>query len=72
MIPFIIFGSLQIGSYFVKGDGVFLDYQNLTFETIKNHTTQYLVGSFILATIAAFTFGLSSYFLLSLKAKSKK
>jgi len=71
MIPFIIFGSLQIGSYFVKGNEIFLDYQNLTFETIKNHTSQYLVGSFILATITAFTFGIASYFLLSLKEKSK-
>ena len=72
MIPFIIFGSLQIGSYFVKGNEVMLDYQNLTLEAIKNHTTQYIVGSFILATIAAFTFGLSSYFLLSLRENSKK
>ena len=72
MIPFIIFGSLQIGSYFVGGNEVFLDYQNLTLEAIKNHTTQYIVGSFILATIAAFTFGLSSYFLLSLRENSKK
>ncbi len=72
MIPLIILASLQIGSFFVKGNVNFLDYQNLTFEVIKNHTAQYLIGSFILATIAAFTFGLSSYFLLSLKAKSKK
>lgn len=72
MIPFIIFGSLQIGSYFVEGNEKFSEYQNLTFESIKNHTAQYLVGSFILATIAAFTFGIGSFFILSLLHKTKK
>lgn len=72
MIPFIIFGSLQIGSYFVKGNHKILQFQDLTFETIKNHTSQYIIGSFILATIAAFTFGVGSFFLLSLKNKTKK
>ena len=72
MIPFIIFASLQIGSYFVGGDVFFNENQEFSFEMIKNHTTQYLVGSFILATIAAFVFGFSSYFLLSLTGKSKK
>lgn len=72
MIPFVIYGSLQIGSYFVKGNVNFYQFQNLTFETIKNHTSQYLVGSFILATIAAFTFGIGSFFLLSLLQKTKK
>ena len=72
MIPFIIFASLQIGSYFVEGDVFFNQNQEFSLETIKNHTTQYLVGSFILATITAFVFGFSSYFLLSLTGKSKK
>jgi glycosyltransferase involved in cell wall biosynthesis len=72
MIPFIIFASLQIGSYFVDGDVFFNQNQEFSLETIKNHTTQYLVGSFILATIIAFVFGFSSYFLLSLTGKSKK
>jgi len=72
MIPFIIFASLQIGSYFVDGDVFFNENQEFSFEMIKNHTTQYLVGSFILATITAFVFGFSSYFLLSLTGKSKK
>ena len=72
MIPFIIFASLQIGSYFVGSDVLFNQNQEFSLETIKNHTTQYLVGSFILATITAFVFGFSSYFLLSLTGKSKK
>jgi glycosyltransferase involved in cell wall biosynthesis len=72
MIPFIIFASLQIGSYFVGSDVFFNQNQEFSLETIKNHTTQYLVGSFILATITAFVFGFSSYFLLSLTGKSKK
>ena len=72
MIPFIIFGSLQVGSFFVKDEVNFSDYQNLTFEAIKSHTSQYVIGSFILATIAAFTFGIASFFLLSLLHKTKK
>jgi glycosyltransferase involved in cell wall biosynthesis len=72
MIPFIIFGSLQVGSYFVKDEVNFSDFQNLTFEAIKSHTSQYVIGSFILATIAAFTFGIASFFLLSLLHKTKK
>lgn len=72
MIPFIIYASLQVGSIFVKGNQNFSFYSNLTFETIKNHTLQYIVGSFILATISAIAFGLCSYFLLSLKGKSNK
>ena len=72
MIPFIILASLQIGSFFVKGDALFDQNQDLTFETIKKHTSQYIMGSFILATITAFVFGFSSYFLLSLTGKSKK
>ena len=72
LIPFIIYASLQVGSFFVKGNENFSFYHNLTFESIKNHTFQYLVGSFILATISAITFGLFSYFLLSLKGKSNK
>ena len=72
MIPFIIYASLQVGSFFVKGNENFSYHQDVTFETIKNHTAQYIVGSFILATISAITFGLCSYFLLSLKGKSNK
>lgn len=72
MIPIIIYASLQIGSYFINGNLNFSNYQNITFETIKSHTSQYIVGSFVLATIMAFTFGLSSFFILSLQEKSKK
>jgi glycosyltransferase involved in cell wall biosynthesis len=71
-IPFIIYASLQIGSYFVKENINFSEIQNLTFETIKNHTAQYIVGSFILATIMAFAFGIGSFFILSLLHKIKK
>ena len=72
MIPFIIYASLQVGSLFVKGNENVSFYHNLTFQSIKNHTFQYLVGSFILAAISAITFGLCSYFLLLLKGKLNK
>lgn len=72
MIPFIIFASLHIGSYFIKGSISFTEIQNLNFDSLKSHTLQYVVGSFILATITALVFGFCSYLLLSLKSKSKK
>ncbi len=72
MIPFIIFASLQMGSFFVNENSILTLSQQLTFETIKNHSIQYIVGSFILATIAAFVFGICSYFILSLFGNSKK
>lgn len=72
MIPFIIFASLQIGSYVIKGSMSFIEIQNLNFDSLKSHTLQYVVGSFILAAITALVFGFCSYLLLSLKSKSKK
>ena len=64
-IPFIIYGSLQIGSLFItNADPLFLDY-SITFEKIKNNISQYIVGSFILATITAIVFGLMGYLVLT-------
>ena len=72
MIPFIIFASLQMGSFFVNENVILVSNQEFTFETIKNHTFQYIVGSFIFASITAFVFGLGSFFILSFSKKSKK
>lgn len=64
-IPLIIYGSLQLGGLFINNaDPLFLDY-SITFEKIKNNISQYIVGSFILATISAIVFGLIGYLVLT-------
>lgn len=65
MIPFIIYGSLKMGSYFYQsGKPLLLDSSN-SFLEIKNNIFQYIIGSLILATIMAIFFGLSCYFILT-------
>jgi uncharacterized protein (DUF2062 family) len=71
MIPFIIFGSLQMGALFVEDTARFTLGSPITTDHIKTHITQYIIGSFILATVAAILFGVGSYLLLSLSKKSK-
>lgn len=70
MIPFIIYGSLQVGSFFVGGTTGFTLGTPITMEHIKAHVTQYVIGSFVLATAMAILFGVGSYLLLSLSKKS--
>ncbi|MBW4362059.1 DUF2062 domain-containing protein [Flavobacterium taihuense] len=73
-IPFIIYGSLKIGSYFITSDNPLLLSMDMTLTDIQKNITQYLVGSFILATFMAILFGLTSYLLLTLmdNLKNKK
>jgi glycosyltransferase involved in cell wall biosynthesis len=73
-IPFIIYGSLKIGSYFITSDKPLLLNMDMTLADIQKNITQYLVGSFILATFMAILFGLMSYLLLTLvdNLKNKK
>jgi uncharacterized protein (DUF2062 family) len=71
MIPFIIYGSLKIGSNFIHSDkSLFLD-KSSTFADVKNNIGQYIVGSFLLATIAAITFGFFGYVLMTFFSKLK-
>ena len=68
-IPFIIFASLKMGSFFVPGginDGDFF-----TFESVKQNLAQYLVGSLLLATVMSCLFGLAGYFILMAFDKNK-
>ena len=70
-IPFIIYGSLKMGSYFVPTEGTLVLDSSLTFDDIQKNATQYIVGSLILASVCALTVGLLSYLLLSLFSSSK-
>ncbi len=70
MIPLIIFGSLKVGSFFVGNTKPLHFDHALTLDVVKSNLSQYLVGSFVLATVAAIVFGVGSYLLLSLSKKS--
>ena len=70
MIPFIIYGSLKVGAFFVGGTTGFTLGTPITVDHIKAHVTQYVIGSFVLATAMAIVFGVGSYLLLSLSKKS--
>ena len=65
LIPFVIYGSLKAGSYFIKSDKPFFLNPAMTFADIQKNIAQYLVGSFVLATILAFLFGITSYLLFT-------
>ena len=71
MIPFLILASLKVGSYFVSNEADILLHSSVTFADIENNIIQYLVGSFILATIMSSLFGLTSYLLLSFSGTLK-
>ena len=64
-IPFIIYGSLKMGSYFVPTDVPLILDSSITLNDIQKNATQYIVGSLILASVSALFFGLLSYLLLT-------
>ncbi len=71
LIPFIIYASLKVGSYFVHGNAPLFFDRSLTFSDVRQNITQYLLGSFILATGLSVAFGLTGYFLLSIFSTKK-
>ncbi|MET0759340.1 MAG: DUF2062 domain-containing protein [Flavobacterium sp.] len=72
MIPLIIYGSLQIGALFVTSKAELISRNKTTFELIQNNLMQYVIGSFVLATVTAILFGITSYLLLSFSRKLSK
>lgn len=62
-IPFVIFLSMIVGAPFV-GETNSFEYQNIDLEFAKSHLLQYVVGSFILATVSSLILGFSTYFIL--------
>jgi glycosyltransferase involved in cell wall biosynthesis len=64
-IPFVIYGSLKMGSYFVSNDAPLILDSSVTLDDIQKNATQYIVGSLILASVLALTFGFISYLLLT-------
>ncbi|QSB27278.1 DUF2062 domain-containing protein [Flavobacterium sp. CLA17] len=70
-IPFIIYGSLKMGSYFVSSETPLVLDSSLTLDDIQKNATQYIVGSLILATVSALITGLLSYLLLTFFSSRK-
>ncbi|SFN19211.1 Glycosyltransferase involved in cell wall bisynthesis [Paenimyroides ummariense] len=65
-IPFIVLASLKVGSFFVGESGeILIDFDNISFDSIKNHLLQYIVGSTILATFMAVLLGFICYIILN-------
>jgi len=71
-IPFIIYGSLKMGSYFVSSDAPLILDSSMTFDDIQKNAAQYIVGSLILATVSALIVGFVSYLLLTAFSKKRK
>ncbi|WP_289664073.1 DUF2062 domain-containing protein [Flavobacterium panacagri] len=71
-IPFIIYGSLKMGSYFVSTDAPLVLDSSITLDDIQKNAAQYIVGSLILATVSALSVGLISYLLLTAFSSKKQ
>ena len=71
-IPFVIYGSLKMGSFFVSTDAPLILDSSLTLDDIQKNATQYIVGSLTLASVLALSSGLLSYMLLSVFSSKKK
>ena len=71
-IPFVIYGSLKMGSFFVSTDAPLILDSTITLDDIQKNATQYIVGSLTLASVLALSSGLLSYMLLSVFSSKKK
>ncbi|RXM43320.1 DUF2062 domain-containing protein [Flavobacterium sp. YO64] len=71
-IPFVIYGSLKMGSFFVAGDDTLVLDSSVTFDDIQKNATQYIAGSLILASVSALLSGFISYLLLSAFSSKNK
>jgi glycosyltransferase involved in cell wall biosynthesis len=71
-IPFVIYGSLKMGSFFVSTDAPLILDSRITLDDIQKNATQYIVGSLTLASVLALSSGLLSYMLLTAFSSKKK
>ena len=69
-VPFIIAASLFFGSYFTSGEKPLTE-QEFNLEMVKANLLQYVIGSFIFATIFSVIVGFVFYFLLNFFSKKK-
>ena len=75
LIPFIIYASLKMGS-FILGKPPLPPFKWDAFDSYKEfvsqHLAEYIVGSFSLALICSFLFGLMSYLLLGIRMRRSR
>jgi len=73
-IPFIIYGSFQVGAFLLGTDPVISNLSDINIENInfKEHLSQYLVGSFSLAIFLALLIGVIGYITLLVFSKKEK
>ena len=72
-IPFIIYGSLVVGRFFVPNTTPIVLDKTLTFASIQSNLVQYIVGSLVLAFSTALLVGFLSYLFFNLSLfKTKK
>ncbi len=72
MIPFILFGSYILGGICIGNHAPESFDQEVTFELVGQNLWQYVVGAFVLATLASLAFGLLSYVLLLFLRRKKE
>ncbi len=73
MIPFLLYGSLKTGQFVLRKDlGDNIVNKEISFETIKQHLFEYVVGSCVFAVIMATLFGGTTYLILKWKQSHKK
>ena len=68
MIPFLGLASLKLGSLFVGGD-ILPSEGKITQEFLMNNLSQYLVGSFLLASLTSVLLGSMTYLFLKFSSK---
>ena len=70
MIPFLGLASLKLGSLFVGGDILPCE-GKITQEFLMNNLSQYLVGSFLLASLTSALLGSMTYLFLKFSSKQR-
>lgn len=66
MIPLVIYASLWVGAWVSPSPDV-VAFEGISFAIIREHISQYLIGSLLLATGMATFIGFLSYFLLKMR-----
>lgn len=73
MIPFIIFGSIKAGAFWMGKQAVDISFtKSISLLTIQQSLKQYIVGSVTLAVVAGVFFGVLSYALFKIKNSKLK
>ncbi len=72
MIPFIIFLSYKVGTFWMGAGAMQIGFSNTTtLSSIKQNLLQYIFGSITLALVAAFLFGILTFIFLKLIEKKQ-